>query len=137
MRAISPLSLEAGTSTICKRACSALRIQVNMSATGSVIFIARASALPAGLGDAGQLAAVGKLPEAHPTHRELPVVSPGAATQPAAVAVANRKLGFLETLGDHRESRHRGFLRNSLLRVRGPERRHGAHQPSAGLRSLI
>src|SRR4051795_1748380 len=51
-----------------------------------------APGLPAGLGDAGQLAAVGHLPQADPAQAELAVHGLGAAAALAAGVGADREL---------------------------------------------
>src|SRR6476659_1165724 len=49
---------------------------------------------PAGLGDAGELAAVGHLPEADPAEAELAVDGLGPATALATGVAAHRELGL-------------------------------------------
>src|SRR5437899_2061928 len=108
MRASSPLTLEAGISTVSCAACIALRTRVRKSAMGSVIDIvntprtaSRASGwgldvlsaatrisrrpLPRGLGHPGDLAVVGELAQADAAQPELPV---HRARAPAARAAS-------------------------------------------------
>src|SRR5215216_1837409 len=64
------------------RASEALRMRVSMSAMGSLIVML--VALPAGLGDAGDLAGEGESAEANAAQREPSDESSRAAAQPAA-----------------------------------------------------
>src|ERR1700685_4233454 len=73
MRAISVLSLEAGTSTLGWRAYCALRMRVSMSAMGSVMamFYSGLLSLPARFDHAGYLARDSELAETNPAQVEL------------------------------------------------------------------
>src|SRR5882672_1526706 len=84
MRAISTFTFDRGISTVSCSAPCALRMRASMSAMGSVIDMA---GLPARLGDAGHLAAVGELPEAEAAQREFAEVGPRAAA-PLAAGIA-------------------------------------------------
>src|SRR3712207_6503836 len=93
-------------------AWDALRSRVSMSAIGSVIVIGDQFSLavvsaggpavsvgirrgsPAGLGDPGQLAAVGHLPQADAAEPELAVDRLGSAAPLAAGVGAHRELGL-------------------------------------------
>src|SRR6185312_3835758 len=88
----------------------ALRRRVSMSAIGSVMVIALSAflaavprrcgraygegGLPGGLGNAGQLAAVRHLTDAHAAQPELPVHGLGPAAALAAGVCADRELGL-------------------------------------------
>src|SRR5690349_19544750 len=98
MRAISVLSLEAGTSTLGWRARIALRTRVSMSAMGSVIMILLLRLLPTGLDDARDLAVQRELAEAQPADAELAQKTARPAAAPAAVAVTGRQLLDARTL---------------------------------------
>ena len=82
MRAISRLVREAGTTTSVWRARDALRTRVSMSAIGSEMFM---QDLPARLGDAGQLALEGALPEADAAQGEAAHEGARPAADEAAV----------------------------------------------------
>src|SRR5215210_813494 len=97
MRAISRLVREAGTTTSVWRAREALRTRVSMSAIGSEMFTWD---LPARLGDAGQLACQGALPEADAAQREAAHERPGAPADDAAVVPADSELRRPTCLGD-------------------------------------
>src|SRR5579885_2836994 len=99
MRAISVLSLEAGTSTLGCRAWIALRTRVSMSAMGSVCMILLLRLLPAGLDDSRNLAVEGKLAEAQTANAELAEIAARPAAAPAAVTVLAPQLGFLVLYG--------------------------------------
>src|SRR6185312_423223 len=109
MRAISALSLEAGTSTFGWRAWIALRTRVSMSAMGSlVIFLllhlihqaARSrAALPTRLDHAGNLAVQGELAETEAANTEFAQERARPSAAPAAVAVPALELGGLGPAG--------------------------------------
>src|SRR6185312_8880488 len=105
MRAISVLSLDAGTSTFGCRAAMALRTRVSISAMGSVTGSSTPSCLwacrlPARLHHAGNLAVQRELTEAEPANPVLAEERARTSAAPAAVAMAA------------------GHLRLSLLLVR-------------------
>src|SRR3954468_173989 len=93
-------------------AVTAFRIRVSMSAIGSVISLfafgyrplsavsVQRSALPAALGDAGDVALERQLAEAQAAQRELPHVGPRTSAQVAAVAQPHLVLRFLLFLRD-------------------------------------
>src|SRR5476651_1561015 len=72
MRASSPLSFEAGTSTVSWAARIALRTRVRKSAIGSVMDMG-CLLLPGGLGHPGDLAVVSELAKADAAHPELAI----------------------------------------------------------------
>src|SRR5262249_478360 len=113
----------------------ALRRRVSMSAIGSVIVMAWwpsspwypcgpaaflslpgcpragcAGRLPTGLGDAGQLAAVGHGPETDPAHPEPSVHGPRAPAPRAPGVPAHLELRLAVRLGDQRLLRHWSVL---------------------------
>src|SRR5262245_54648178 len=106
MRAISTFSLERGTSTLLSLARTPFRIRVSRSATGSVMFIAATSPLPAGLDDARDVPGQRQLAETDAAHLELPEVRPGPAALAAARVLAHRELGRALGLGDERRLGH-------------------------------
>src|SRR5687768_8913605 len=130
MSATPCLSLLYGMETASWYAWLALRRRVSMSAIGSVIVMAarpflhrgfapapqaRPAAIvgceswwesPGGLGHAGQLAAVGHLPQADPAQAELAVDGLGAAAALAARVAADRELGLAGGLDPERGLRH-------------------------------
>src|SRR5215211_4378481 len=89
IRAISRLVREAGMTTSVWRARDAFRTRVSMSAIGSEMFT---SDLPARLGDAGQLACQGALPEADSAQREAADEGAWAPADDAAVVAADAEL---------------------------------------------
>src|SRR5918997_6328256 len=106
------LSLECGITTLSWYAALALRRRVSMSAIGSVIVMVTSSlsrrgsqpvslpglrrrGLPGGLVDAGQLAAVRHLADAHPAEPELAEHRARAAAPLAARVAAHPELGLL------------------------------------------
>src|SRR5947209_2265232 len=91
MRAISALSLDAGTSTFGWRATMALRTRVSMSAIGSLVMLYD-SFLPTGLDDAGDLAIQGELPEAETANAEFAEEAARPSAAPAAIAVPAAEL---------------------------------------------
>src|SRR5262249_16023358 len=92
MRAISPFTREAGTSTLGCRAEIALRPRVSMSAMGSLIITVLLGLLPTRLDYSRDLAVEGELPEAQPAHAELSQIAPRASAAPAAVTVLAAQL---------------------------------------------
>src|SRR5512141_526289 len=107
MRAISALSLDAGTSIFGSRARTPFRMRVSMSAMGSVMFIAiPLRLLPARLDHARDLAREGEFPEADPAQLELANVGSGPTADLAAGVCAHRELGLALRLGDHRQLGH-------------------------------
>src|SRR5580658_1798154 len=88
MRAISILSLEAGTSTLGWRADCALRMRVSMSAMGSVMamFYSGAPFLPARFDHARDLARDGELTKTNPAQVKFPNVAARPAATETAVA---------------------------------------------------
>src|SRR6266702_1424025 len=128
MRAISPFSLEAGTSILGSLARTPFRIRVVMSAMGSVMFIGNyLLGLPARLDDARDVARERQLAEADAAHLELPQVRPGAAAGAAAVVLAHPELRLALGLGDQRQLGHYP----SLLLV--PERHPEVREKELGL----
>src|SRR5215472_7675743 len=93
IRAISILSLEAGTSTLGWRAIAALRILVNMSPTGSdvaiyLVYLAESFFIsPTGLDHAGNLAGQCQLAETNPAQIELAKIAARAPAAETTVAV--------------------------------------------------
>src|SRR5215475_11048193 len=100
MRAISLLRRDAGTSTRWCLAAAALRMLVRKSAIGSVCMFLLISLLPARLHDAGNFTLERHAAEADTAHFKLADVGPRAATDAAAVAVANLELRFALVLYD-------------------------------------
>src|SRR5215210_452750 len=89
MRATSALKREAGSSTSSCSATRALRMRVSRSAIGSVtVMRSRRGALPARLGQAGDVALAGHLAQADAAEAELAQVGTRPTTAPAAVVVA-------------------------------------------------
>src|SRR5262245_39948220 len=99
IRAISRLVREAGTTTSVWRARDALRTRVSMSAIGSELFM---QDLPARLGDAGQLARQGALPETDAAQGEAAHERPRPAADGAAVVSPDAELRLPACLRDHR-----------------------------------
>jgi len=73
---------------------------VNASAIGSLTLILSPYFLPAGSGDAGDLAHRGILAEAKTAHAEIAHIGTGAATQLAAVILSDFELGSSLLLDD-------------------------------------
>src|SRR6266851_6385375 len=101
MRAISTFTLESGISTLSCSAPCALRMRASMSAMGSVMDMSSAP-LPARLGDAWNLPAVGEVPEAQAAHGVLAEVGARATAPLAAVVAPHLELGRFACLDDER-----------------------------------
>src|SRR5437870_13721790 len=99
MRAISRFVRDAGTTTSVWRAREAFRTRVSMSAMGSEMFM---QDLPAGLGDTGQLALEGTLPEADAAQREPAHERARPAADGATVVRADAELRLPLRLCDQR-----------------------------------
>src|SRR3989442_10619360 len=104
MRAISPFSLEAGTSILAALpgprsgsgwSCPRWDRSCSWGITSRL-------GLPARLDDAGDVARERQLAEADAAHLELPQVRPGAAAGAAAVVLAHPELRLAIGLGDQR-----------------------------------
>src|SRR5690348_12151210 len=118
MRAISALSLEAGTSTRWCFAAAALRMRVRKSAMGSVCIVSPVVSrrrlprrLPARFHDAGNLSLERHTAKTDAAHLELADIPASAAADAAAVADAHLEFGLLKRLGDFCRSCH--LLRSS------------------------
>src|SRR5215213_7350632 len=127
MRAISSFSFEVGISTRSCSALLALRMRVSMSATGSVSIVAL---LPGALGQAGDHALVGELPQADPAEPELLEHGARAAALVAAAVVARLVLVRARGLRDQRLLCHLARLVPSCF---GCERHAESAQERLGL----
>src|SRR5579864_5114199 len=98
IRAISILSLEAGTSTLGWRASTALRMRVSMSAIGSDVAIVRSPvilSLPTRLDHAGNFAGQGEFPETDPAQVEFANKAARPPATETTVAMADLVLQLL------------------------------------------
>src|SRR6266536_6050964 len=143
------LILEYGMPTVSWYAEFAFRSRVSMSAIGSVIVMAlrpssprfplfpgdlrcaRSRLLPAGLGDAGQFAAVRHRAEADPAQAEPAVDGTRPAAAGAAGVTADLELGRPVRLGDQR------LLRHCQPSLKGKPSRRSSERPSASLVAVV
>src|SRR5580704_11873642 len=103
IRAISTFSFDEGKSTRGCLAREALRIRVNMSATGSVVI---RPSLPAGLYDAGDFTLEREASKTDTAHLKLPESSARTAADAAAIAFADLVLQLPLGLCDLTGTRH-------------------------------
>src|SRR6266487_4585765 len=87
--------------------------------------------LPTGLGDAGQLTAVGHGPETDPAQPEPPVHGPGAPAPRAPGVPAHLELRRAVRLGDQ------GLLRHCQLSLNGNPSRRSSERPSSSLVAVV
>src|SRR5882672_11248685 len=124
MRAISALSLDAGTSTRWCLAAAALRMRVKKSAMGSVCIVSPVRRcllrrLPACFHDAGNFSLERHTAEADSAHLELANVRASAAADAAAVSDAHLEFRLLMGLCDFCQACH--LLRSSRNAQRNSE----------------
>src|SRR4051812_12470381 len=145
------LIFENGMVTLSWYAWLALRRRVSMSAIGSVIVMGVRqpfspgfpglvqaygeavfqSQLPGSLGHAGQLTAVGHLPDAHPAEAELAVDRVRPATTLAAGVRAHSELRLRGSLQDQRLLSHAQFSLN------GKPRSLSSARPSSSVSAVV
>src|SRR4051794_23343419 len=114
MRASSPLSLDAGTSTVSWAARMALRTRVRKSAIGSVMDMAL-RLLPGRLRHPGDLAVVGELAKADAAHPELAVHRARPAAAGASSIGLGLVLGGARLLDAQRGLGHQSLLSSSVF----------------------